>query len=631
MTEENPSPLTDARRPSPLLETGKLLTHAGLPRFLAGPVGMMLCVRKLNNLYERLGTPIDADGENRNFYQDALRHLQVSYEVAPDEMLHLPAEGPVVVVANHPFGGLDGIILAHLLSSVRPHDARLLANYVLNAIPEMRSSIIGVDPFERATSVQTNRRGMREAFRWLQSGGMIGCFPAGEVSRWRPRRRQITDRAWSDHIAALIRRTGASVVPVYFEGRNSFLFQGLGMLHSKLRTAMLPRELFRRQGCTVRLAIGRPVPATRLAQFDRDSALTAYLRLRCYSLQGRLKSDAPSAEKPPQQVNKLLRDRNSSPKAVRLTPVADEVDPLLIQREIRALPTEAFTYRSKSEGVFVVESSACPNLILELGRLRELTFREVGEGTGKARDLDRFDDDYLHAVLWNEQDQAVMGAYRLGLTDRILPLHGPRGLYTTTLFKFAPGFLERLDPAVELGRSFITSRYQRKHSSLFALWRGVSSWIAQHPCYRYVFGPVSISGDYHVISRNLMVQFMRDQLRHGELARLVRPTHPFKMRSSFAGLKPAEISQSLRSIDEVSALVSEIEKDGKGVPVLFKQYLKLNAALLNFNVDPDFSQVVDGLMIVDLLKTDPKVLARFMGEEAVRGYRAFQESATAAA
>jgi putative hemolysin len=270
--------------------------------------------------------------------------------------------------------------------------------------------------------------------------------------------------------------------------------------------------------------------------------------------------------------------------------------------------------------VYVARSAQIPWTLREIGRLRELTFREVGEGTGKAVDLDRFDQSYLHLFSFDRADRAIVGAYRLGPTDELLEAD-PNGLYTSTLFAMDPGLFERMGPALEMGRSFVAPRYQKSPSGLFALWQGIGQFLALNPRYRMLFGPVSISAAYARLSRELMVEFVTAGNHMHSLSRHVRPRRPF-LRSRYTSLEsgmPASFGRVL-DIDEVSGLVSDIEPDQKGVPILFKQYLRLGGKMLGFNVDPQFGSVLDGLVLVDLLHTDPKILARYLGADAAQAF-----------
>ena len=535
--------------------------------------------------------------------------MEITTKVNEDELNRIPKSGPVVIVSNHPFGLLDASILCEHLSAYRP-DCKFLANYLIAKLPEAAPFIIPVDPFDSETSATQNFRPMREAMRWLRKDNLLVTFPAGEVARLKLKSRGVVDGPWSPHIASLIHRTGATTIPIYISGRNSLLFQTLGLVHPIVRTALLARELTNKRSREIQIHIGSPIPASKLDDFESDQDRIDFLRLRTHILPHR--SQSVSIEKTPSSLPQLPGETTSSQSSD-------------LQAEIDALPESCCVLKKGDFSVYVTTAQQIPQLLPEIGRLRELTFRQVGEGSGSDTDLDRFDDYYLHAFAWDHSASAVVGAYRLGQTDKILAAHGPGGLYTSTLFKFEPGFLERLDPALELGRSFVCSQYQKKHSSLALMWKGILRWVATaNPQYKTFFGPVSISQEYNVLSKNLIVQYLRRKLGNPEFSAFVKPRNPFKPKR-ILGLEKSAISANLRNTEEVSALVSEIEDDGKGVPMLIKHYLKMNATLLSFNVDPDFSNVLDGLLMSDMTTTDPKLLKLYMGEELRDRFLAYHQ------
>lgn len=280
--------------------------------------------------------------------------------------------------------------------------------------------------------------------------------------------------------------------------------------------------------------------------------------------------------------------------------------------EIGRLPGDQCLLKNGPFSVWLAESRQIPSVLEEIGRLREITFREAQEGTGRSSDLDRFDEHYRHLFLWHHEKAEVVGGYRLGFVDTIVREHGLEGLYTHSLFRFGPDLLRQLPPAIEFGRSFIRPEYQKKYNSLLLIWRGIGRLIAGFPRYQILFGPVSISRDYETVSRNLLVHFLKRHKFNDDLSRHVSPRQPYRAEEMKLGTDN-ELLSSLSDIENVSLLISEIEKDGKGVPVLLKHYLKLNGKLLSFNVDTAFSDVVDGLLMVDLRETDPKLLKRFLG------------------
>ncbi|HRU05543.1 MAG TPA: GNAT family N-acyltransferase [Candidatus Brocadiia bacterium] len=570
---------------------------------LRWPVGRLLSIDEVNAAYQR---GLRLKSQQDNYFRVALQALNVTYAITAEDLANIPAKGPLVVVANHPFGGIEGIILGDIISRVRS-DSRCLGNYLLRRIPELHDWVFPVDPFGNRDSIPGNARSLRDAIRWVEDGGALVTFPAGEVSHLNLRERRIVDSAWSTHVAAVIRRAKATALPIYFPGHNGFLFQMMGLIHPRLRTAMLVRELVNKGGKSLEARVGRPVPWSKLEGFGTDEAVTEHLRMASYFMRHR----ARKPRRPARLMEKPRRARAAQP-------VASAGDPAALRAEVEALGPHRTLAESREFAVFLAAAAEAPSLLREIGRLREITFREAGEGTGRTLDLDRFDPYYHHLVLWNKQAQELAGAYRLGLGDEILRARGARGFYTNTLFRFRPEFRCRLGRAVELGRSFIRAEYQRRHSCLAMLWKGIAEVIVRSHRYSMLFGPVSISQDYLAVSKDLMVHFLR-RSQNTELSRWVSARRPYRLDA----LRPGDrrrLCESLRDMDDVSALISEVERDGKGIPVLLRQYLKLNATIACFNVDRAFSNVVDGMLVVELTRTDPKLLRRFMGDA---GYDVF--------
>lgn len=290
----------------------------------------------------------------------------------------------------------------------------------------------------------------------------------------------------------------------------------------------------------------------------------------------------------------------------------------LLQSEIEALPAEQLLVRSGTYSVHYARASQIPRCLQEIGRLREIAFREVGEGTGRPTDVDLFDAYYMHLFVWDHETGMIVGAYRLGLVDEILARYGKRGLYTHSLFKYADRALQALNPSIELGRSFVRAEYQRSFSPLLLLWRGIGEFVVRHPRYATLFGAVSISNEYAPASRRLMVDYLSANNLERTLAQHVKPRRPFL---DGAVTDRAQIA-ALSDIEDVSRMVKTIERDGKGVPILLKQYLKLGGRLLAFNTDQNFSNALDGLIMVDLRASDPRVLARYLGQRGASSFLA---------
>jgi len=569
------------------------------------PLEKLICLHHINHVYARAVSAPD----QWQFLTALLQALDVHYNLAEEDLARIPAQGPVVVVSNHPFGGVEGIILPALLGRVR-RDVKILANYLLRPVIELQDLFIYVDPFSGKGAARANLAGLRKALLWLQQGGLLAVFPAGEVSHLTWPHLKITDPVWSTTVAGLIRKSRAQVVPLFFAGHNGALFQCLGLIHPLLRTALLPREAVNKSGKTIQIKIGRVIGQEKIRYLGSDDQVTEYLRLRTYMLQ---ENFSPVSTKNP------LIPRSPVKKKNLLEKIIPALDQKLLIQEVNNLPTSQILVHSGNLAVCYAEASQIPHLLREIGRLREVTFRIVHEGTGKAVDLDRFDAHYLHLFLWNHDKQELVGAYRLGRTDQILASLGPRGLYTTTLFDFEGFFLKEIHPAVELGRSFIREEYQKNYSALLLLWKGIGRFVVRNPHYQILFGPVSISNAYNEFSQGLLATWLRMNSFLPELAQFIRPKNPFQVKKC----RSRDLRLALtgtRKVEELSALIADLDPKQKGVPILLKQYLKLGGKLLGFNRDPHFNNALDGLILVDLLQTPHQVLQRYMGKEGLADF-----------
>ena len=586
-----------------------------LYRSLRTPIDSFFAIKYTNEVYNR----VVAQHDIPNFFIRALNALELTYEVEEKDLEKIPKEGPLLVVANHPFGSVDGIVLGALLTSVR-EDARLLANYLLSHMPEIQPWLLSVNPFGGTQASRDNLRALRQAIYWLQEGGCIGTFPAGTVSHLHLRCFQVTDPSWSAHMARLIHKSKAAVLPIFFEGKNSLFFQMAGLAHPSLRTMLLAKEMRHKRNQVIRVRVGSVIPYRRLSSFKNNEALTEFLRLNTYLL-GKRNEKTPKRHRFPS-----LPRRTKKPPS--LAPLETPVLKSLLEENIKALPEEQKLLENGSYAVYYAYAPQLPHILREIGYLREKTFREINEGTGKSLDLDDFDTYYVHLFIWDREQSVIVGAYRLGPTDTILKKQGKEGLYTSTLFKFKPTLLEQISPALEVGRSFIISEYQKKHASLALLWRGIGQFVMRNPRYKNLFGPVSINPNYDVLSRDLIVQFLRQNKVEPSLAPLVKARRPPRRRH-IKGAEKRALQTAVPTIEDISALISEIEMDNKGIPVLLRQYLKLNGQLLSFNLDPDFGKCLDGLILVDLTKSDPKLIKAYMGTEGAKAFYQFHGSTNA--
>jgi len=561
-----------------------------------GAVERILAIREIDTIYS---ASVGAPGAGA-FPDRVLETLGISLMLPDADRARIPSSGGVVVVANHPYGAVEGMAILSLLLEARS-DVRVMANAMLHRLPALREHAIFVDPFGGRDAARANIRGVRQAIDWVRSGGMLLMFPAGEVSHRTLRQPRVLDPEWSATTARIIRKGEARALPVYVDGGNSGLFQFMGLIHPRLRTALLPREVLRRRGMPLELRIGGAIPFSRLREFGCDRAMTGYLRERTYFLERRI---APARSVP------------SAP-ALRRLPVAGETPAELLRREMEGMPSGNVLLEHGDYRVAYAEAAAIPHMLREIGRLRELAFRDVGEGTGRRIDLDRFDSHYDHLVLWNHASRRIIGAYRIGRVDTIVDRFGIDGLYTSTLFRYHESLPGRLGGALELGRSFVVPAHQKNFNALMLLWKGIGGYLRRHPGYRTLFGPVSISAEYTTASRELMAAYLRRHLSDGALAGMVGPRSPFPDRAPGRGGKI--LPDSISTLDDLGALVEELEEGSRGVPVLLRHYLKLGGRLLGLNVDGAFANVLDALVMVDLTRTEPALLARYLGGEDAAG------------
>jgi putative hemolysin len=573
-------------------------------------VEQLLGLRRCQQLYDR----VSAEYSELPFAEQALKTLNVGYQLNSHERARIPVSGPCILIANHPFGGIEGLILMELLEKQRP-DFKVMANALLSRIPQLRDRLINVDPFGGSDAARTNLTPLRQSLNWLKQGGVLVIFPAGEVAS-RQSSGEITDPTWSSTLPRLVRRSKAPVLPVFFPGENGALFQWAGRIHPRLRTALLPRMVLNKTGQTLPLRIGNLLPAKKLAAFSSNQALNDYLRLRTYSLNLAGETSVGTTPEPVTEKGQ---------------PICAALPAATLESEMAALPQHQRLVQSGEFDVVVFTAAQAPGLLNEIGRLREVTFRQVGEGTGHSIDLDRFDEAYTHLCLWNHKQRELVGAYRIGRVDELLGRYGADGLYTSTLFDFQPQLLERMHNALELGRSFIRPEYQRSYAPLLLLWKGIGHYLVNNPQYRYLFGPVSISNDYSTNSRRLMVDTLTRYFMVKEWSGLVSPRLPVPVTPlKIQGISAQQSDPLLRDMEEISALVADLESDNRGIPVLLRHYLSLGGKLLAFNLDPDFGNVIDGLLLVDLHQTERKQLQRYMGREGHASYLVAQQDQTVA-
>lgn len=531
-------------------------------------------VNKLySNFYDKYG---------KEFTEQLLIHFQVYKNVISSQLENIPKEGPFIIVSNHPFGAFDGIILFDVVSAIRP-DFKILTNFILSHIKNLSDSFLPVNPFSDMKGMKNSYGGVRAAKEHIINGGGLGLFPAGEVSTYHGNG-YTEDIEWSQSMAKLIKNSGVPVIPVYFDGENSKIFHILGKVHPLLRTAQLPREMLKRQTKTVYMRIGKPISATEISEHSIAS-LRKYLRNRSYALEAQITT---------QNGEEKLRKQEDE------TPIAQRRDPALLSQEIEKIAQKGgLLYETGNYSCFLADYDDIPELICEIGIRREESFRDVGEGTGLAMDLDDFDKYYKHLILWDSSKKELAGAYRLGIGKDIMSHYGINGFYSNTLFKFSQKFSDTLSHSIELGRSFVSLNYKKEALPLLLLIKGLMYSVVRYKDCEYLFGPVSISSSYPIFYRSLMYHYITEEHSLDFLKENITARVPFK--PNFLRVNPSDLLETkTKTIETFDRFLLRLSDNQFRLPTLVKKYLKLGAKITCFNVDKSFNYCVDGLVFLKI-------------------------------
>ncbi len=549
-------------------------------------VTRLLGVHPILQEYERMPlthSPTEFAHETLNLLDITLQHEGESLDV-------LAEPGPALVFANHPFGGIEGVMLAALCGSLRA-DFKLLANEMLTRIPELAPMIIPVDVSGK--SQRQNMQAVRTALRHMDNGGALGIFPSGVVAHWDMRSKAVIEPIWQSLCGRLAKNAQVKAIPLFFKGQNSFIFHAMGCIHPMLRTLLLPRELWKKRHSTLSYVVGKSIDSGLLASLPSDAARTAHMRVRCEQL------GVPKA----------------SPEAkVWPVPVAKPCPEEVLRAEAKNFLQRDTLATEGRYAVFALRGAESELILQEIGRLREETFRLVGEGSGHERDLDIFDADYTHLVLWDVEKEALAGAYRVRCFNPDEAHESEKKLYLTTLFDIEKPFYEQCQRSMELGRAFVKLEYQRDYVPLMLLWKGIGRMIARNQL-RTLFGPCSMGLGYAEASAEVLRQVLEQNHWDADLSVYTkgkRTPHPF------SGLNVPQV-QGL-DYKACNRVVKDIEGD-KGLPILFKHYLQLGGRIAAFHEDKDFG-TLDALLVVDLAHTPKKVLLRYLSPEEVESLRA---------
>jgi len=518
------------------------------------------------------------------FFSALLDDFEIKFEIPEEDLKRIPKTGAFITVSNHPLGGIDGILLLKLLIENRP-DYKIIANFLLHRIEPMKPFVMPVNPFEDRKDVRSSLGGIKNALMHLKNGNALGVFPAGEVSTYKDGK-LIVDRPWEEGAIKLIQKAKVPVIPIYFHAKNSRLFYVLSKLSHKLRTAKLPSELLSQKERVIKVRIGRKIQVKDLEEYQNPQEFCDFIRKKTYMLANPFEKEAKPLTTASLKIPK-------SPKVIVSQKNLDK----MIQEIIDLRQNNGRLLESKNYEVFFAESKNIPNILYEIGRLREITFRAIGEGTNESIDLDEFDKYYHHLFLWDQQANRLVGAYRMGLGNGIYKNFGISGFYVHTLFKFEPELYSMMENSIEMGRAFIIKEYQQKPMPLFLLWKGIVHITLRFPEYKYLIGGVSISNQFSNFSKSLMIEFMKSHYYDPYIAQYIHPKKEYKVKLKDAD-KDFVFDATKADMNKFDRIIDEIEPGALRIPVLIKKYVKQNARLVAFNVDPKFNNAVDGLMYI---------------------------------
>ena len=521
------------------------------------------------------------------FLDKLLNYFKFSYQISPTSYNKIPSEGRVLIVANHPIGTLDGLALVKLIRSVRP-DVRIVANQVLSYMEPLQSVFLTVDVLSKKASHKQAYKAMLLA---LENEEAVIIFPAGEVSRITPK--GIRDGVWKTGFVKLAKKAKCPILPIHIKASNSALFYGASTFYKPLGTLLLVQEMFNKKHQELKFTVGSPIPYQAFSdKDDTNKELSQLFRKHVLN----------------------LGKKNKKPLFSTIETVAHPVNSKALKKALYQSQLLGETKDGKK--IFLYQhQDDCP-VMQEIARLRELTFRTVEEGTGLTEDMDKYDVYYSHLVLWDENDLEIVGSYRIGEGNKIMATQGVDGFYTHTLFDFNSAFQKYLPQSIELGRSFVQPRYWGQRS-LDYLWYGIGAYLRNNPEIKYLFGPVSMSNAYPQQAKEVIISFYQQQF--GSQQELATAKQPFIIPEKTRQFAESEFNDDYKTSYKI--LNSELKKLGVKVPTLYKQYVELctdkGCHFIDFNIDPDFNNCIDSLIMVELDKITDKKRQRYIERELI--------------
>ena len=545
-------------------------------------------VKRINQFYAE-----HEKDDTDTFIQAVFNKSNLRFSFNTQEISRLPEKGPFIIISNHPFGGIDGLVLYKILSTQRS-DLKIMASHSLRKISPLKDIILPVDSLSEKEPKEYRIKGTKTAFQHLNEGGCLILFPAGEIASFQHHQRMVTDKQWQYSVIKFIQKAGVPVIPAYLnEADEPWYIKWMPRIIRINKTQDLPQELFFRNNLQIQCRIGKVIKPEIMQSFESVSQLGRYLRVKSYALGS------------PLNVNQFfpsIKIGYANPEAI-VPPVEDKI----LNDEVNSLSKDYFLFKVNQFKVFCAPAFVLPNVLNEIGRLREVTFRQVKEGTNKSIDLDEFDLYYNHLFIWDEENKKIVSAYRIGKGKDILNEFGIKGFYIQTLFFIEEAFFPILKQSLELGRSFIVTEYQQKPLPLFLLWKGILYFLLKNEEYRYLIGPVSISSSYSSASKALITAFIKKYYFENDFKDFVHPRTAFDPKFSEIDTDVL-LSTTNDDLSHLDKLIEEIEVNNVKIPVLLKKYLKLNARILGFNLDPNFNDALDGLILLDLYNVPQDVV-----------------------
>jgi putative hemolysin len=533
---------------------------------------------KINNFLDEFGHL-----EGFAFIEAVLEYFQLDFSYSNNEMENIPSAGRVVIVANHPLGALDALVLLTLISKVRK-DVKIIANDFLAGITQLEPLLLKIDNFQAKQAKESIQR----VYDSLNNEEAVIIFPAGEVSRISPT--GVKDGEWQKGFINFAKKTKSPILPILVDAKNSKTFYTMSVLNKTFSTLLLSDEMFKKQDKTLKIKVGKIIPNDKIFPKNVDKKILPKLyKKHLYALK---------------KGKKLFLETENQ---IALAQNVKE-----IKKELK--DSQLLGETSDGKKIYLFDFKADSSVIQEIGRLRELSFRKVNEGVNKRRDIDKYDKYYKHIILWDEDELEIVGSYRIAIGEDIYESRGFEGFYTNTLFTFEKNFRDKLLQSIELGRSFVQPKYWGSRA-LDYLWYGIGAFLRENPEIKYMYGPVSLSASYPQLAKELIVDFYSNYFPAKK--QLVKATNPFEFETAQIALENSFSYDDYKS--DFKLLKNQLKAMNVVVPTLYKQYSELcedgGVQFQGFNVDPDFSDCIDGFIMVDISKIKKTKIDRYIDNQ----------------